>query len=48
MSYNEYWQVIDAGLSPADLGVFKYDGEGVAVLEMVCMSWKTVSMMRIS
>ena len=33
MSYNEYWQVIDAGLSPADLVVFKYDGEGVAVLE---------------
>jgi NitT/TauT family transport system substrate-binding protein len=33
MSYNEYWQVIDAGLSPSDLVVFKYDGEGVAVLE---------------
>lgn len=33
MSYNEYWQVIDAGLTPDDLVVFKYSDEGVATLE---------------
>jgi len=33
MTYNEYWQVIDAGLAPADLVVFKYEDEGVATLE---------------
>ncbi|GIL01124.1 MAG: nitrate ABC transporter substrate-binding protein [Alphaproteobacteria bacterium] len=33
MTYNEYWQVIDAGLSPDDLVVFKYQDEGVATLE---------------
>jgi NitT/TauT family transport system substrate-binding protein len=33
MSYNEYWQVIDAGVSPADLVVFRYQDEGVATLE---------------
>jgi NitT/TauT family transport system substrate-binding protein len=34
MSYNEYWQVIDAGLKPAQLHVFRYDDdEGVATLE---------------
>ena len=33
MTYNEYWQVIDAGLTPADLVVFKYEDEGVATLE---------------
>ena len=33
MTYNEYWQVIDAGLSPSDLVVFKYEDEGVATLE---------------
>lgn len=33
MTYNEYWQVIDAGLSPEDLVVFKYEDEGVATLE---------------
>ena len=33
MTYNEYWQVIDAGLKPADLTVFKYEDEGVATLE---------------
>ena len=33
MTYNEYWQVIDAGFKPADLVVFKYSDEGVAVLE---------------
>jgi NitT/TauT family transport system substrate-binding protein len=33
MTYNEYWQVIDAGLSPDDLVVFKYEDEGVATLE---------------
>lgn len=33
MSYNEYWQVIDAGLTPEDLTVFKYEDQGVATLE---------------
>jgi NitT/TauT family transport system substrate-binding protein len=33
MTYNEYWQVIDAGLSPDDLTVFKYEDNGVATLE---------------
>lgn len=33
MTYNEYWQVIDAGLSPDDLVVFKYEDEGVSTLE---------------
>ena len=33
MTYNEYWQVIDAGLTPEELTVFKYQDEGVATLE---------------
>ncbi len=33
MTYNEYWQVIDAGLKPEDLVVFKYEDNGVATLE---------------
>jgi NitT/TauT family transport system substrate-binding protein len=33
MTYNEYWQVIDAGLLPEDLVVFKYEDQGVATLE---------------
>jgi NitT/TauT family transport system substrate-binding protein len=33
MTYNEYWQVIDAGLRPEDLTVFKYEDQGVATLE---------------
>ncbi len=33
MSYNEYWQVIDAGLAPEDLVTFSYEDEGVATLE---------------
>ena len=33
MSYNEYWQVIDAVLSADDLVVFKYEDEGVSTLE---------------
>ncbi len=33
MTYNEYWQIIDAGLSPDDLVTFKYEEEGVATLE---------------
>ena len=33
MTYNEYWQVIDAGFKPSDLVVFKYSEEGVATLE---------------
>jgi len=33
MTYNEYWQIIDAGLTPADLVTFKYEDQGVATLE---------------
>ncbi|MQT14250.1 ABC transporter substrate-binding protein [Segnochrobactrum spirostomi] len=33
MTYNEYWQVIDAGYTPEQLVVFKYEDEGVATLE---------------
>ncbi len=33
MTYNEYWQIIDAGLKAEDLVVFKYEDEGVATLE---------------
>jgi NitT/TauT family transport system substrate-binding protein len=33
MSYNEYWQVLDEGLKPSELTVFKYETEGVATLE---------------
>ena len=33
MTYNEYWQVIDAGLKPSDLVTFKYEDQGVATLE---------------
>jgi NitT/TauT family transport system substrate-binding protein len=33
MTYNEYWQVIDAGITPDQLVTFKYQDEGVATLE---------------
>lgn len=33
MTYNEYGQVLDAGISPDDLITFKYDDQGVATLE---------------
>jgi NitT/TauT family transport system substrate-binding protein len=33
MTYNEYWQVIDAGYKPDQLKVFKYEDQGVATLE---------------
>ena len=33
MTYNEYWQVIDGGLTPAELTVFPYEEQGVATLE---------------
>src|SRR5712671_3417410 len=33
MTYNEYWQVIDAGLPADQLVVFKYEDEGVATME---------------
>jgi hypothetical protein len=41
MTYNEYWQVIDAGFKPEDLVVFKYDEEGVARWRTASTSWKT-------
>jgi NitT/TauT family transport system substrate-binding protein len=33
MTYNEYWQVIDAGYKPSQLVVFKYEDEGVGTME---------------
>ena len=33
MIYNEYWQLIDAGLKPSDLVTFYYQDQGVASLE---------------
>jgi NitT/TauT family transport system substrate-binding protein len=33
MTYNEYWQVIDAGLPAEELVVFPYEDQGVATLE---------------
>jgi NitT/TauT family transport system substrate-binding protein len=33
MTYNEYWQVIDAGIPAANLVTFKYEDQGVATLE---------------
>ncbi|SDI21184.1 ABC transporter substrate-binding protein [Aliiruegeria lutimaris] len=33
MTYNEYWQVIDAGVTPEELITFKYEDMGVATLE---------------
>lgn len=33
MTYNEYWQVIDAGIAEDDLVTFKYEDQGVATLE---------------
>ena len=33
MTYNEYWQVIEAGVKPEDLVVFKYEDQNVATLE---------------
>ncbi len=33
MTYNEFWQVIDAGISEDELVTFKYEDQGVATLE---------------
>ncbi|TXR54419.1 ABC transporter substrate-binding protein [Reinekea thalattae] len=33
MTYNEYGQVLDGGLTPEELTLFKYEDEGVATLE---------------
>jgi NitT/TauT family transport system substrate-binding protein len=33
MTYNEYWQVVDAGIAPDQLVTFKYEDQGVATLE---------------
>ncbi len=33
MTYNEYWQVIDAGLGADELITYKYEDQGVATLE---------------
>ena len=33
MTYNEYWQVVDAGIPASELVVFPYEDQGVATLE---------------
>lgn len=33
MTYNEYWQVIDAGVTPDELVTFRYEDYGVSTLE---------------
>ncbi len=33
MTYNEYWQIIDAGIPADDLLVFKYEEQGVSTME---------------
>ena len=33
MTYNEFWQIVDAGLSTSELIVFRYEDQGVATLE---------------
>ena len=33
MTYNEYWQILNAGLAPDALTLFKYEDQGVATLE---------------
>lgn len=33
MTYNEYWQIIEAGMPESELTVFKYQDQGVATLE---------------
>lgn len=33
MTYNEYWQLIEAGLKPEQLQAYKYEEQGVATLE---------------
>ena len=33
MTYNEYWQIIDAGIPAEELVVFKYEDQGVSTLE---------------
>jgi len=33
MTYNEYWQLIEAGMKPEELTVFKYQDQGVSTLE---------------
>ena len=33
MTYNEYWQIIDAGVTPEELVTFRYEDYGVSTLE---------------
>ena len=33
MTYNEYWQIVDGGLSPSELVVYKYEDQGVSTME---------------
>jgi len=43
MTYNEYWQLIEAGMKPDELIVFKYEDQGVATLEDGCTRWRSRS-----
>ena len=45
MSYNEYWVVRDAGYSPEQLTVFKYQAEGASTLKTVYMFWRKILLM---
>ena len=33
MTYNEFWQIVDAGIPSGDLVIFRYEDQGVATLE---------------
>ena len=33
MTYNEYWQIVDAGIPSSDLVIFRYKDQGIATLE---------------
>ena len=43
MTYNEYWQVIDAGIKPEDLVVFKYEDKASPRSRMGSTCWRAIS-----
>ncbi|OWK24399.1 hypothetical protein AJ87_22095 [Rhizobium yanglingense] len=46
MTYNEYWQAIDAGFKPEELIVFNYTEMGNTFSKTVSTQWKTSSRTR--
>ena len=46
MTYNEYWQIIDAGIPADELVVFKYEDEGVSTWRTGFMCSRTTSRIR--